>query len=184
MVLGQAAGQVAALAAASDCAVQDIPYSTLRPRLRTAGMVLPSTEETQTQVTDDPSAVYVGPWKQVSDTQAMIGTSFHQLTAPTPDTSAAFTVTIPSDGDYQLRLAFRPAPANSSNAQVVVNSSSTLVMKSVNLQKAPSNHVSISLTSGHFTAHQKVQVIMKPGSDGGQLTVDAVLLLPKSTTSP
>ncbi len=178
MLLGQSAGATAALAGTRRCSVQEVPYAEVRPLLEKAGMILPSPEESKTRVIDDGRAIYTGSWKTKTDTHAMVGESFHQLARHSPDAKAQFAITVPNDGFYTVRFAYRALATNSGNARVMIEADGSKLVKTLDLRKAPANGVSVPLGEVFILSQKTLHVSVQPGEDAGKLTVDALFLVP------
>jgi hypothetical protein len=130
MVLGHSAADVAALAIAANCAVQDLDYPQLAQQLEAEGQVLAfeaaapappagiDLSQSIGVVVDDESAELTGTWTQSSAVGNFVGSGYrHDGNTSTP-ASAGFHAKLPHAGMYELRVYF-PPHANRSTQTLV-----------------------------------------------------------------
>ncbi len=149
MVIGQAAGIAAALAADEDAPAQKLPYAKLRERLLAQGQVLTLPEVTETPlpksaiaaktlpgiVLDDAQAELSGEWSRSTNFQPYINAGY--IYCGTQDstakgdsetnakgdgkTAATFKFTPAKSGQHQLLMAYSPHSTRASNVPVTVS---------------------------------------------------------------
>ena len=140
MILGQSAGIAAALAAEQDVPVQELSYPKLRERLLAQGQVLDLAvlpdilpEQNRTAavdpdtlpgiVLDDTDAESQGQWAASTIFKPYIGNGYiHDERKGDGGHTATFQFQAPSDGNYQLRMAYSPHETRATNVPVVVTS--------------------------------------------------------------
>jgi hypothetical protein len=142
MVIGQGAGIAAALAAAQNVAVQELPYPQLRKRLLAQGHVLelPDVSELPSAtgsiaaktlsgiVLDDSSAKLTGSWSRSTNFKPHIGSGYI-FSGKAGDTSkgdgsaaATFRIKAPKSGEYQLLMSYSAHETRATNVPVIVSS--------------------------------------------------------------
>ncbi len=191
MILGQSAATAAAIAIDSQIAVQDVPYSQLRPKLLADGQVLehalsegppPSHKNAVGPgqfsgiVVDDIDATKKGDWKSSTASSTFIGHGYsHDSNLQNGLCSALFEAKLPKPGNYEVRLAYQSNANRSSKVKVKVVSSSGSTIVTVNQKvKPPIDSLFVSLGTFRFTDQQVAQVsISNEGSDG-YVIIDAV----------
>ena len=120
MVLGHSAADVAALAIASNGAVQDLDYKQLARQLEAEGQVLayesveaprPTPIDLSASpgiVVDDEDAELTGSWIQSSAVGNFVGSGYRHDGNASTAASASFHAKLPQAGLYELRLYYPP----------------------------------------------------------------------------
>ena len=141
MVIGQAAGIAAALAADRDVAVQKLPYSQLRKRLLAQGQVLElpdfsklasasgsiAAKTLQGIVLDDADAKLTGNWSRSTNFKPYIEDGYvfsgekDSKTQGDGKATATFRFKVPKSGRYQLLMAYSAHPSRAKNVPVTVS---------------------------------------------------------------
>ncbi len=143
MAIGQAAGVAAALAARGDRPVQDLPYAELRARLLAQGQTLelpaaparkptppagpkaPSTA-TANLTLDDPDAELTGTWTRSTTFKPHVGQGYlHDEQRADGKSRAVFRFKGPSDGEFDLRMAYSAHPTRVQRLPVTVSGEGT-----------------------------------------------------------
>jgi len=142
MVIGQAAGIAAALAAERDVAVQKLPYSQLRKRLLAQGQVLELPDSSllelasgsiaaktlQGIVLDDADAKLTGNWSRSTNFKPYIEDGYvfsgekDSKTQGDGKATATFRFKVPKSGRYHLLMAYSAHPSRAKNVPVSVSS--------------------------------------------------------------
>ena len=142
MVIGQAAGIAAALAADRDVAVQKLPYSQLRKRLLAQGQVLELPDSSQLAsasgsiaaktlqgiVLDDADAKLTGNWSRSTNFKPYIEDGYvfsgekDSKTQGDGKATATFRFKVPKSGRYQLLMAYSAHQSRAKNVPVTVSS--------------------------------------------------------------
>ncbi len=140
MVIGQAAGVAAALAANRNTTVQELDYAALRERLSAQGQVLqmpdvsqlPSDDGSVTAkslpgiVLDDRQAELAGDWSRSTNFKPYIEDGYvysgerDSQALGDGSATATFRFTVPEDGEYQLLIAYSAHPTRATNVPVIV----------------------------------------------------------------
>ena len=135
MVLGQSAATAAALAIEADLTVQDVPYEPLRERLLADGQALEWTGDAGKRirpaslagvVADDERATLTGEWVRSTSVGPYVSRGYRVATwdgTGNPPT-ATFTLEVPAEGRYELRVASSPHPNRTRSAFVLVSDGS------------------------------------------------------------
>ena len=177
MILGQSAATAAALALDAGVAVQDVDYQALRAQLHADGQVLGiglEPEDFEGVVVDDVEAELVGDWTPARASTPFIAAGYlHDGNAGKGGKSARFVATLPSAGQYEVRLAYSSHTNRASNVPVVIEHAGGTANVSVNQTLAPSiDDVFHSLGAFDFDTSAAVEVTTT-GTDG-YVIVDAV----------
>jgi len=189
MVLGQSAATAASQAIDAGQAVQDIDYSQLQKQLLKDKQVLiwtgPRREPpiranslTGIVVDDTDSQMSLG-WRRSSSANPYVGQGYqHDSNAGKGEREISFTVEIPADGVYEVRVYYAPSSNRATNTPYLVKSSDGSKTIQVNQKKQPS-HGKYQLL-GKFPFKKGKHEILKVTNQGtdGYVIVDAVQLVP------
>lgn len=206
MVIGQAAGVAAALAADHDVAVQKLDYAKLRDRLLAQKQVLdlpdvvalPATNRTTGSievktlpgiVLDDTTAKLTGDWSRSKNFKPHIGNGYvfsgnneatSDATVNSDETATAtFQFKVPKSGEYRLSMAYSAHNTRSTDVTLIVVNGSHNKLFTVNqTQPLPKGQ--------HFKLVGKIQlqsgiettITINNGQTSGFVIVDALQLLP------
>ena len=136
MALGQSAATAAVLAVERGVSVQAVPRDLLRERLLADGQVLEWTGPRPAKgvpaaslpgvVADDADAVLTGDWAGSRAVAPFVGRGYRAASWDgTGDPPAAvFTLEVPAEGEYELRIAGPPHPNRTRSAFVLVSDGS------------------------------------------------------------
>ena len=186
MVLGQSAGVAAALTAAADVAVQELPYPRLRERLLAQGQVLdlpptPTDPPRLPGVLDDADAELSGPWLR-SSRFPHVGAGYrHDDRRGDGSCEALFRFTPDAAGRYELRIAYSPHPTRATNVPVRVVTGTEETRITVD-QTQPLPEGELLRTVGELRLESGVEARITIGNAGtdGFVIVDAIQLRPVS----
>ncbi len=146
MVLGQSAGVAAALAVKTKRAVQDLPYTELRPRLIAQGQALdllplpalpPAPPKTTSIdpatlpgiVLDDSAAEKQGDWQTSANFRPYVGTGYvHDGDTAKGSASITFRPNIPKAGRYEIRLAYSPHETRATNVPMTITGQQPIIV--------------------------------------------------------
>ncbi len=201
MVIGQAAGVAAALAAKQDVTVQKLEYGQLRERLLAQRQVLelPSASDAAPVgasiaakslpgiVLDDAQAALSGNWSRSTNFKPYIegGYIFSGDANSTAQgdgrATATFRFKVPSSGEYQLLMAYSPHATRARDVTVTVVSGShkaeLLVDQS---QPLPSGQPFARVGAVQLESNVETVIEIHGGRSPGFVIVDALQLLSKS----
>jgi FAD dependent oxidoreductase len=191
MILGQSAATAGVIAIDSQIAVQDVPYSQLRPKLLEAGQILEHALSDGPQpkhknavdarkfpgiVVDDIDATKKGDWQVSTSSPNFIGHGYyHDGNLQNGMSSAVFETKLPKAGNYEVRLAYQPNANRSSKVQVNIVSSAGSKTVIVNQkEKPPIDSLFVSLGTFPFSDQQAAQVTISNEGSDGHVIIDAV----------
>ena len=183
MALGQASGVAAAQAVKTGAVVQSIDVPALQARLKEqkAVLELPSAVSISSLagiVQDDDEAVYTGTWTASSFGDPIEGSSHHDGNGNKGSMTAVFTLKIPADGDYEVRLAYPSSPNRATDVPVLVEHAAGLAAVAVNERKVPDLEKRfVSLGKYHFTSSKPARITIGNAGTDGFVAVDAVQLV-------
>jgi hypothetical protein len=192
MVLGQSAATAAAQAIDANAAVQDVDVKKLRERLLADKQVLEWAGPKAAQaprgrgvaklggvVADDAKASFRGEWVRSSATSGFVGAGYaHDDNAEKGAKTATFTLDVPADGAYEVRLSYPAHPNRASNVPVRVSVGGRTEEVKVNQREAPPiDGLFVSLGRWKLTKGQKVVVEVSNAGTDGYVIADAVQLV-------
>ena len=193
MILGQSAATAAALAINDQVAVQDVPYTKLRPRLLEDGQILESSDvdpgsrarldprKLEGVVVDDAEAKLTGRWTESSATPSWLGAGYrHDGNAADGKATARFETRLPRAGRYEVRLSYSPNGNRASRVPVIIHHAGGAQTVFVNeKQKPPIDELFIELGVFDFHADKPAAVVVSNQGTDGYVVIDAVQWLPK-----
>ena len=199
MVIGQAAGIAAALAADRDVAVQKLPYSQLRKRLLAQGQVLELPDSSQLAsasgsiaaktlqgiVLDDADAKLTGNWSRSTNFKPYIEDGYvfsgekDSKTQGDGKAIATFRFKVPKSGRYQLLMAYSAHSSRAKNVPVTVScggSRKTFVVDQT--RPLPSGRVFRPVGPVDLRADVETVIQVTNADTIGFVILDALRLLP------
>jgi len=184
MALGQASGLAAAEAIKNHTSVQAIDVTALQHRLlaQKAVLSLPDTSVSISQfpgiVLDDTDAVFTGDWTETSFGVPVGSGSHHDANSGKGGKTALFTLRAPHAGNYEVRLAYVPAPNRASAVPVRIESADGSKEVTVNEKLAPpyQGHF-VSLGFFRFTPDKPITIMIANKGTDGYVSVDAIQVL-------
>jgi len=184
MALGQASGVAAAMAVHTGVPVQAIDIARLQARLREQKAVLElknavSVSDFKGVIQDDEDAVFTGTWTASSFGDPIEGSARHDGNSDKGKLAARFTLKVPADGEYEVRLAYPASSNRASNVPVTIEHAEGSKVITVNEKLTPvlDKHFT-SLGHFPFTAAKPAVVAISNAGTDGFVAVDAVQLLP------
>lgn len=191
MILGQSAATAAVLSIERGVALQDLPFADLRARLLADKQVLdlpPDVAERRTIlksnlpgiVADDVDAQLTGEWTSGATVSPFLGVGYlHDGNLEKGGRQARFTLTVPTDGRYEVRLAYTPNPNRATNVPVRVTHAAGVAELTVDQRKTPEIDRLLH-PLGRFMLRQNAPVVIEISNAGtnGHVIVDGVQLLP------
>jgi len=199
MVIGQAAGIAAALAADRDVAVQKLPYSQLRKRLLAQGQVLELPDSSklasasgsiaaktlQGIVLDDTDAKLTGNWSRSTNFKPYIEDGYvfsgekDSKTKGDGKATATFRFKVPKSGRYQLLMAYSAHPSRAKNVPVTVSSGGSRKTFVVDQTRPlPSGRVFRPVGTVDLRADVETVIQVTNADTIGFVILDALRLLP------
>ena len=198
MVIGQAAGIAAALAADRDVAVQKLPYSQLRKRLLAQGQVLElpdfsklgsasgsiAAKTLQGIVLDDADAKLTGNWSRSTNIKPYIEDGYvfsgekDSKTKGDGKATATFRFKVPKSGRYQVLMAYSAHPSRAKNVPVTVScggSKKTFVVDQT--RSLPSGRVFRPVGTVDLRADVETVIQVTNADTTGFVILDALRLL-------
>ena len=195
MILGEAAGTAAALAAAGQLAVQDVPVDRLQALLRERGAVLHPAEvpgaaggpaalapaRLEGITVDDEQAELAGDWQGSTAVGPFVGAGYHHDGgARDGRASARFVPDLPRAGRYEVRLFAPPSSNRATNAPAVVRAADGEHAVAVDQRRADrGGSVPIVLGTFSFDAGRAGSVTVGNAGADGHVVVDAVQFVPR-----
>ena len=199
MVIGQAAGIAAALAADRDVTVQKLPYSQLRKRLLAQGQVLELPDFSQSAsasgsiavktlqgvVLDDADAKLTGNWSRSTNFKPYIEDGYvfsgekDSKTKGDGKATATFRFKIPKSGRYQVLMAYSAHQSRAKNVPVTVScggSSKTFVVDQT--RSLPSGRVFRPVGTVDLRTDVETVIQVTNADTTGFVILDALQLLP------
>ncbi|MCS7470589.1 FAD-dependent oxidoreductase [Stieleria sp. ICT_E10.1] len=199
MVIGQAAGVAAALAADQDMAVQNLDYETLREHLLAQKQVLDLPEATESPSADGSIAAKMLPGMVLDDAQAMLTGNWSRSTnfkpylergyvfsgekesesTPDREATASFRFTAPASGRYQLLMAYSAHETRAKNVPVIVSSGTH--RKTISVDQTvplPDGHAFRPIATVDLQADTDTVIRITNAGTTGFVILDALQLLP------
>lgn len=196
MIIGQAAGVAAALAAEQNVAVQALPYPKLRERLlaQKQQLKLPEAPDEPTAsmpahtlpgiVLDDATAELTGMWSRSTNFKPYIGNGyvFSGSKDATPkaevEPQATFRFRVPKSGMYQLLMAYSAHETRATNVLMTVICGSRRTNFTVDqTQTLPSSQHFRLVGNVQLDAGIETSITISNSRDAGFVIVDALQLL-------
>ena len=199
MVIGQAAGIAAALAADEDVPVQKLAYPKLRERLLAQGQVLelPDVSELPASngsvskktlsgiVLDDADATLSGPWLRSTNFKPFIDAGYRFCgTKDTPakddaKTTATFRFQVPQTGSYQLLMAYSAHETRATNVPVtIVCGADTHTLEVDQTKSLPAGKRFRQIATVELQADMETVIQITNANTVGFVILDAIQLLP------
>jgi hypothetical protein len=187
MALGHASGVSAALAIRDQQAVQDVNISQLRARLLEQQQVLelkgisdgPTTQKIGGIIQDDAQAELTGTWQDSTYGNPVDGASQHDYNAEKGTKSATFTLKVPDEGKYEVRLAYVASTNRATNVPVTIQHADGSTETTVNERLPPPlDRLFAPLGTYRFTPDRPAVVIIRTAGTDGFVSIDAVQLVP------
>ncbi len=187
MVTSQLAATAACMALDDAVAVQKVDYERLRKRLLADGQVLkwpPAGAGANAKlpgiVLDDTDAKLTGSWSTSNRQPSPIGASYrHDNNKERGKKLATFSVTIPTAGEYEVRLLYTWHENRSTRTKVTVKGAASERTVVVNQrQPALKNRVPNALGVFRFTAGSIATVVVSNDGADGYVVVDGLQILP------
>jgi len=192
MIMGQACGTAASIAIDDGADVQKVPYAKLRERLladkqliewkgggnaRAAGENV-SSKTLAGIVVDETKAKLTGEWAKGSGPGIDDG-YLHDQNEGKGQKSARYEIAVPTDGEYEVRLAYTPNPNRATNVPVTVESADGSKRTTrVNQRLAPpAERHFISVGVYAFAAARPAVVTVSNEGTNGYVIIDAVQLV-------
>jgi hypothetical protein len=194
MVLGHSAADVAALALASDCAVQDLDYPLLAAQLKAEGQVLgfeateaprPTSIDLSASpglAIDDEDAELTGAWTLSSAVGSFVGTGYRHDGRSSALAAARFHAKLPHAGMYELRLYF-PPHANRST-QTLVQFDAQDGPRSLRVSQRRLDPGSAYLSLGRYRLDAESTLRISNQDSDGYVVIDAVEWIPLGPSTP
>ena len=130
-------------------------------------------------VIDDKQAKLTGKWTSGEGLKGFVGYNY-LYASPGSGATARFDFSVPKDGEYEIRLAYRCHRNRASNAPVTVNSPDGIKTLQIDQKtKAPLEHGFISLGVYHLKAGAPAAVVLATEGADGLVHADAVQVLAK-----
>lgn len=191
MILGQSAATAACLSIDSACAVQDVPYESLRERLLADNQVLdipPGSVRSEGIhpkslagiVIDDSEAEKQGPWGESSSVGTFVGSTYaHDQNQLKGEKTVRFKISVEKPGRYEVRYAYTANANRATNVPVTVRHRDGEETVTVNQRKAPAiDKVFVRLGTFSFGGEGEEYVLVTNAGTDGYVIADAVQLLP------
>lgn len=189
MTMGHAAGVATAMAIAADekPVVHDVSTDTLRAKLTEQNAVLElegladliMVDDLEGVAMDDRDAEFEGSWSHSSYGNPIEGTAAHDGDTGKGEKSATFTIKIPEDGRYEVRLAYASSTNRASAALVTVEHADGVADTIVDQRKTP-EHDGLFTTLGtwKFSKSSPAKITIRNDGTDSYVSIDAVQLLP------
>jgi glycine/D-amino acid oxidase-like deaminating enzyme len=189
MVLGQSAATAAVLALESGSSVQDVDVRKLQKRLRDDGQILEWTGPKTLSaidphalpgiVIDDRRATPIGAWQRSAAIRPFVGVGYlHDGNANKGKLRCTFAVSIPTTGEYEVRVSVCPSPNRATNVPVVVETADGVKTVHVNERERPATPPFVSIGRFRFEQGRPASVTISNASTDGYVVADAIQLLP------
>jgi hypothetical protein len=171
MILGQSAATSACLAIDDNIAVQAVSYAKLRARLLADKQILEGTGMPGIVLTSH-QAKLTGEWQESGSYQ-------HDQNKDKGAKSARFELKVPSDGLYEVRLAYVANRNRATNVPVTIEFADGSKIIRVNQRETPPlNGKMVSLGKFRFTAAKPAVVTVSNAGTDGYVIIEVVQLLP------
>lgn len=189
MIIGQAIGTAASLAIEAGVPVQEIKIQALQEKLHAQGAILHRDDAVPEFaraadypgiVLDTDDAEVLGRWSSSSSERPYLGFGYlHDSQAGSPENQVVYTATLPSAGNYEVRISYTPNPNRATAALVRVHAADGIVEKRVNQREMAGEHAPfVSLGVFPFATEEAVVEIVSTPDAGGYVIADAVQWLP------
>ncbi|TLD68695.1 FAD-dependent oxidoreductase [Phragmitibacter flavus] len=188
MALGHAAGLASIQALKNQQPVQSIDVAALQQKLLAQKAVidlnLPDiTLSTKLPgiVQDDQAATYTGHWTSSGYGNPIDGSSHHDGGDDQGNKTATFTIAVPENGKYQVRLAYAPAPNRASNVPIIITHADGEATHQVNQKTPPKDDPHFTTLGSYSFKKDQPAIIQITNKDAnGIVGIDAIQLLPES----
>ena len=185
MILGQSAGIAASLAADDNVPVQDVPYPRLRQHLQAQGQVLdlpvgPMDPSKLPGLIDDADAELTGAWIPSTNFKPHVGIGYvHDDNKADGRSRAIFRFKPPTEGEYELRMAYSAHKSRATNVPVIVTSGSEEIRIIVDQTRPlPSDQSFRTVATVQLKANIETVVTIHNSDTNGFVIVDAIRLVP------
>lgn len=186
MILGQSAATAAALALDNGVSVQQLNYETLAARLLADGQVLETALDGKTNVDprklsgivmDNPLSVREGDWGMSSSVPGMVGLNYlHDRGPEDGKVTARYTLPVPAQGRYEVRVSYTPNPNRASNALILITHAEGNT--EIRLNQRENQGASAPFRSlGTFSFDKEASITISNADADGYVIADAVQLL-------
>lgn len=189
MTMGHACGIASAMALGSDSgepSAHDVSTDALRAKLTEQNAVLElegladliMVDDLEGIAVDDRDAEFEGTWTHSSYGNPIEGSAAHDGDTGKGEKSATFSIEIPEDGDYEVRLAYASSSNRASAAPVTVEHAEGIAELTVDQRKTP-EHDKLFTTLGTWTFSRDKPAVITIRNEGtdSYVSVDAVQLL-------
>jgi len=185
MALGHASGLAAVMAMKNGSSVQAIDVQALRKKLLEQEAVLelaelasmPRSAKLPGIIMDEQDAERVGNWAGSTYGNPVDGASRHDENTEKGQKSVIYSLKVPEDGRYEVRVSYAPAPNRASNVPVTIQHAEGSNTVLVNQKKQPGDGTFTSLGIFSFKASQDAMVTISNKDTNGIVGADAVQLL-------
>ncbi len=135
-------------------------------------------------VIDDAQAELVGYWKQSTVSAGFIGTGYiHDDRQDKGKKSATFRTTLPTDGLYEIRIAYAGLKGRATNVPVTVkHSQGTETVRVDQSDPAAIENLLQSIGKWSFTTKEPAEVVISNSDTEGYVLIDAVQFVPAGNT--
>jgi hypothetical protein len=184
MIMGQAAGLAAAWAVRNDAAIGKVDIGWLQKRLREQGQVLSMAEAIGEGlgaaalggiVVDNQAAKVTGEWTGAASVRPFIGSEYlHDRNSGKGKATVRFVPTIPTNGLYEVRIAYTANPNRATNVPVLIHSSDGDKTIVLNQRQTPATPPFASLGRYRFSAGSEGYVEIRNDGTDGHVIADAV----------
>ncbi len=202
MVIGQAAGVAAALAADQDVSVQNLPYPKLRERLLAQGQVLElpdvsdlpaangaiSKKSLPGIVLDDTDATFTGTWSHSTNFKPYVEAGYRFCGEKDSSAKASgkkiatFRFQVPASGQYQLLMAYSAHETRATNVAVTITSGATKQTIAVDQSKPlPAGKQFRHIATVELEADVETVIEVTDTDTVGFVILDAIQLLPTAS---
>lgn len=186
MMMGHAAGLAAAAVAKGEAsAVQEVNISGLQAKLKQQGAVLefappgPKVSSLEGVAIDDLVANRTGEWIASNYTSGFNGAYRHDGNAEKGKKAARYELTVPSEGEYEVRFAYVPFGNRATNVPVSIQHKEGTASVVVNERKRPPiNGQFVSLGRYTFTPQSPAVIVVRNDGTDGYVAIDAIQLVP------
>ena len=197
MILGQSAGEAAAMAVESSSAVQRVKYDDLRKRLIALKQILDfdgkstragavAAKDLQGVVLDDRDARIVGYWGRAVSGKfvlpyVLVGDGKRKMrtwqdgSAKMIPMTINYQTTLPASGEYEVRVSYIPAPGRATNVAVLIETAGGMQERRINQQKPPTiDGMFESLDAFAFDGGKPARVVISTDGTDGDVCADAI----------
>ena len=136
-------------------------------------------------VIDDRQATLVGNWTRSTHVTGYIGVGYiHDQDQEKGANRAVFSATLPSDGVYEIRIAYTAGPNRSSNAAIAISGKQVDETFTIDQRRLPPiDGAFVSLGRFKFERGRASVTVMNNGTDN-VVIADAVQILPVNAAAP